>query len=107
MKSRIRGGDAARAAAAMAKRLPVIDDAGRFLDLWGGEAERLQWTADDLFMKPTKMRAAIGNCGLCWAISGRDVVFIEVSTVTLSDGEALGRPNLNVAAAIKATKRKL
>jgi hypothetical protein len=32
--------------------LRAIDDTGRFLDQWGKEAERLQWSADDLFKTP-------------------------------------------------------
>jgi hypothetical protein len=56
--------------------LRVIEDAGRFLDQWGAEAERLQWTADDLFRKPTVMKAANADCGLCWAISGRNVILM-------------------------------
>jgi hypothetical protein len=86
--------------------LQAINDVGRFLDQWGGEAERLQWTADDLFRKPVRMRAPIGNCGLCWAISGRDVVLIEASSVTLSDGLALGKPSSNVSASTEATSQK-
>lgn len=82
--------------------LQLIDDAGRFLDQWGAEAERLQWTADELFKKPTMIRAALEYCGLCRAIKGRNVVQIEPSSVTLSDGLVWERPNLNVLAAIQA-----
>jgi len=32
------------------------------------------------------MKAANDGWGLCWAISGRDVVLIEASSVTLNDG---------------------
>jgi hypothetical protein len=28
---------------------PAVDDAGRFLDAWGSEAERLGWSAEALF----------------------------------------------------------
>jgi hypothetical protein len=86
--------------------LQAINDVGRFLDQWGGEAERLQWTADDLFRKPVRMRAPIGNCGLCWAMSGRDVILIEDSSVTLSDGLALGKPSSNVSTSTEATSQK-
>jgi hypothetical protein len=87
--------------------LQAVDDAGRFLDQWGTEAERLQWTADDLFMKPVMMRAAIGNCGLCWVIGGRDVVLIKASSVTLSDGLVFGKPTTNVSAGNEANKQKV
>jgi hypothetical protein len=86
--------------------LQAVDDAGRFLDRWGTKAERLQWTADDLFMKPTMMRTAIAHCGLCWAINGRDVVQIKASSVTLSDGMVFGKPNMNVSAGNEANKQK-
>jgi hypothetical protein len=84
--------------------LQVIDDAGRFLDQWGAEAERLQWTAEDLFKKPTMMKGANEDCGLCWAISGRNVVLFKASSVTFSDAVAWQRPNTKVSASKEAIK---
>jgi hypothetical protein len=44
-----------------------VDDGGRFLDRWGGEAERLGWTAVDLFgLDQVKPMARYNNMGLMW-----------------------------------------
>ncbi len=59
---------------------------------------------NDLFKKPSMMKPANDGCRLCWAIHGRNVVLVEASSVTFSDGLALGRPNRKVSAAKEAIK---
>ncbi len=54
----------------------AVDDAGRFLDAWGEEAERLGWSPAALF----------GASGLVWALGRRSVVALSCTAATLSDG---------------------
>jgi hypothetical protein len=65
----------------------VINDAGLFLDKWGVQAERLGWSAEDLFAEPGSSRSG----GLVWRLSGRRVVALSASGATLSRGVRLQR----------------
>jgi hypothetical protein len=74
----------------------AIDDAGRFLDQWGNEAERLQWSAEDLFTAPAAPSAMptlsnIYSAGLCWLLDGAGVDALDAVTATLSDGRSFSR----------------
>ena len=62
----------------VADRLQVIDDAGRFLDAWGQEAERLGLSPD----------ALLGPGGLVWALKGRSVVALTREGAQISDGQS-------------------
>jgi hypothetical protein len=70
--------------------LRAIDDAGRFLDQWGNMAEKLQWSAQDIFEKPaaaagTTLPLDLGTVGLCWVIDGKNVVALDACSVTIGD----------------------
>jgi hypothetical protein len=70
--------------------LRAIDDAGRFLDQWGNVAEKLQWSARDIFKKPaapaaTRLPLDLGTVGLCWVIDGQNVVALDACSVTIGD----------------------
>ena len=74
----------------------AIDDAGRFLDRWGRNAERLQWSADDLFTTPATPRAIpkpsdLCTPGLCWLLDGADVDALDAVTASLDDGRSFCR----------------
>lgn len=76
--------------------LRAIDDAGRFLDQWGSEAERLQWSADNLFKTreaPSAIPTLSDNytAGLCWLLQGTDVYALDSATATLGDGRIFSR----------------
>ena len=75
--------------------LEAIDDAGRFLDLWGSEAERLQWSADDLFTTPLTRAipkpSDLYTPGLCWLLDGADVDALDAVTASLDDGRSFCR----------------
>lgn len=60
----------------------VVDDAGRFLDQWGDDAEECGWSADDLFKHPR---------GLVWKIGGAIVEALSVDHARLADGRLLRR----------------
>jgi hypothetical protein len=52
-----------------------IDDAGRFLDQWGREAERLGWHPEDLLgLHPVAPLARYDRMGLLWMAQGVAVV---------------------------------
>ena len=52
-----------------------VNDAGLFLDAWGSEAERLGWTAADLFgLHPTAGLNRHDKAGLCWLLKSQRVV---------------------------------
>jgi hypothetical protein len=70
--------------------LRAIDDAGRFLDRWGNLAEKLQWSAQDIFKKPaaptaTMPRLDVGTVGLCWVVDGQNVVALDAHSATIGD----------------------
>jgi hypothetical protein len=76
--------------------LRAIDDAGRFLDQWGTEAERLQWSPDDLFKIPAAPRTIQAlsynyTAGLCWLLDGAVVDALDVATARLGDGRTFFR----------------
>jgi hypothetical protein len=62
----------------------MIDDAGRFLDCWGAEAERSGWRPVDLFGTEPP--------GLLRVLAGRDVVALDRVAARLSDGRCIHRP---------------
>jgi hypothetical protein len=69
-----------------------IDDAGRFLDRWGAEAERQGWTADDLFgLDPIAPMARYDRMGLIWMLHGESVVALDVKQAKLVGGLAFRR----------------
>ncbi len=55
----------------------AVDDAGRFLDACGHEADRLGWSPAALF----------DASGLVWALNGRSVVALSSTAATRSDGQ--------------------
>ncbi len=59
----------------------AINDAGLFLDAWGGQAERLGWSADDLF----------SPAGLAWSLEGAHVTRLTRTSATLSDERTFTR----------------
>ncbi len=61
--------------------LQAVDDAGRFLDAFGGKAEALGWTAEDLFA-PT---------GLIRALASAHVTMLTADRAVLSDGRTFSR----------------
>jgi hypothetical protein len=68
----------------------AIGDAGRFLDQWGNVAEKLQWSAQDIFKKPaaptaTTLPLDLAAVGLCWVIDGQNVVALDACSVTIGD----------------------
>ena len=67
----------------------AINDAGRFLDTWGHEAERLGWSAPDV-IGPSRH-------ALVWALNGARVTRLTTTTATLSDGRTFTRAERAVA----------
>ena len=70
----------------------AIADGRRFLARWGAQAERLGWTADDLFglheppanPHPSYSRLARLDCaGLVWILSGRPVIALTGAAATI------------------------
>lgn len=61
--------------------LQAVDDAGRFLDAFGQQAQAMGWRADDLF-RPD---------GLVSALQGAHVIKLSPATAILSDGRAVRR----------------
>lgn len=59
----------------------AVDDAGRFLDRWGSEAERLGWPAVTVI--------GPGQSSLVWALQGRRVMSLSPGGVALVDGTML------------------
>jgi hypothetical protein len=66
-------------------------DADLFLAQWGEQAERLGWTADDLFgLHPVAPLARYDDIGLVWLLRGRSVVALtdmEAAIQTASGGK--------------------
>jgi hypothetical protein len=57
-----------------------INDAGIFLDLWGHEAERLGWRAEELFgLHPEVPMARYDQMGLIWMLKGEYVVALTAT----------------------------
>ncbi len=63
----------------------AVDDAGRLLDQWGFQAERLGWSATDLIGPATS--------SLAWAIHGQRVLSLSASRAILKDGRQYRRQN--------------
>jgi hypothetical protein len=64
-----------------------INDAGIFLDQWGRDAERLGWTAEDLFgLHPVAPMARYDRMGLIWLLKGERVVALTTTGARLSGG---------------------
>jgi hypothetical protein len=65
------------------------EDARVFLDTWGGQADRLGWTAHDLFsVHPEASYARVDAMGLLPLLGGRRVVALceESTTIEVSGG---------------------
>jgi hypothetical protein len=60
----------------------AIDDAGRFLDQWGGHAVEFCWTPADLFEAP-----AYGKSGLVWFLRGETVESLGPGHAGLGPGK--------------------
>src|SRR3954468_6300141 len=70
----------------------ALADAGSFFALWGDTAERLGWTADDLFgLHPTAPLSRMDCMGLVWLLKGQSVVQLTVTEARLSRGNAYYR----------------
>jgi hypothetical protein len=66
------------------ERLPLIEDARRFLAEWGGEAARLGWTAKDVFgLHPVAPKDRYDAMGLVPLLHGRKVVSIAPDRATI------------------------
>lgn len=62
-----------------------IDDGGLFIDAWGRQAERLGWTAADLFgLHPVVPMARYDRMGLLWTLKGQRVVALTATEARLS-----------------------
>jgi hypothetical protein len=80
--------------------LQAIDDAGRFLDQWGEEAERLNWSSENIFKTPAVPTAIppsdVCAVGLCWLLEGADVAALNAATASLGDGRSFCRFHANL-----------
>ena len=65
----------------------ALDDAGRFLDGWGAEAAKMQWSAGELFDLPREGRPA----GIVWQLKGERVDALGADHVRLSGGQVIAR----------------
>ena len=62
----------------------LIDDGGKFLDRWGGEAARLGWSALDVFgAHPIAPGARYDAAGLVLLIDGGEVIAIRLDRATI------------------------
>jgi len=69
-----------------------IDDAGRFLDQWGAEAERLGWAPEELFgLDPIAPMARYDRMGLIWMLHGETVLELTAEGARLAGGLAFYR----------------
>lgn len=77
---------------ARARWLRMLDDAGAFLDAWGGEAVRLGWTTADVFgvNRHAPVTRTDGH-GLVWVLDGRPVIAVSAmaATIRTPSGRAL------------------
>jgi hypothetical protein len=71
----------------------IVEDSRRFLADWGAEAERLGWTADDIFgLPPVPERPAwnysrlarLDQVGLIWLLRGRRVVALSADQAVIA-----------------------
>lgn len=62
----------------------LIDDGGHFLDKWGGKADRLGWSAVDVFgVRSVQPHAGYEAAGLAHLIRGGEVVAIDPHCATI------------------------
>ena len=65
----------------------ALADGARFLGEWGGAAERLGWTANDLFgLHPTVPLSRMDHMGLCWLLKGQRVVLLTATEARFERG---------------------
>jgi hypothetical protein len=65
----------------------ATNDAGLFLDQWSETAERLGWTAGDLFgLHPTVPLSRVDHMGLVWLLKGERVVSLTATEARLERG---------------------
>jgi hypothetical protein len=69
----------------------AINDAGVFLDKWGGVAEHLGWTARDIFGPHFTPSA------LAWALQGAQVIKLTAEEAHLSDDRTVARSSGEVS----------
>lgn len=70
------------------------DDAGRFLDSWGVQAFRLNWSVQDLFgLAGVAPGGRYARTGLLWLLSGQPVRLLDASSATLASGLYWRRPS--------------
>ncbi|WP_262299706.1 hypothetical protein [Microvirga sesbaniae] len=67
--------------------LQAVDDAGRFLDVFGQQAHAMGWQADDLFHSD----------GLVRTLRGARVITLTSTTASLSDGRTFERRNAKIS----------
>ena len=78
----------------------ALADPERFLTEWGEAAERLGWTADDLFgLHPTVPLSRVDGTGLVWLLKGQRVVLLTNGAARLERGLAFYRPATSTGAA--------
>ena len=75
----------------------ALADAGSFFALWGDTAERLGWTADDLFgLHPTAPLSRMDHMGLIWLLKGERVVRLTATEARLERGNACYRRGVSL-----------
>jgi hypothetical protein len=75
----------------------ALADAGSFFALWGDTAERLGWTADDLFgLHPTAPLSRMDHMGLVWLLKGERVVLLTATEARLERGSAYYRRGVSL-----------
>jgi len=75
----------------------ALADAGSFFALWGDTAERLGWTADDLFgLHPTAPLSRMDHMGLVWLLKGERVVRLTATEARLGRGNAYYRRGVSL-----------
>lgn len=67
--------------------LQFVDDAGRFFDAWGHQADALGWRAEDLFgLDPIAPLARYDRQGLIWLLRGETVTALTERAAKLAGG---------------------
>jgi hypothetical protein len=66
---------------------PSTYDGGRFLDAWGADAAKMQWTPGELFGEPSVGRPG----GLVWQLAGESVSVLCMDRAQFSDGRTIKR----------------
>src|SRR5215210_7273277 len=84
----------------------AVSDACTFLARWGVDAERLGWTADDLFgLHPTAPLSRMDHIGLVWLMNGQNVVRLTAAEARLERGNAYYRRGAVLPHSKPATRR--